>query len=160
MGDGLLLHRGVHDDAFELALLDGADIDGGVDGGAEQFFQAGFAQGAAKASDLGRIARWARVKVFQVCKVLPVDVLGKALHQFFVAEIETVLEQGQRDHQAHGQSGTTGIAGIAAADSDNGSGQVGGFFGLLEGRSLWANCGATLDSILSQGSLDARTANG
>ena len=86
VGDGLLLHRGVHDDAFELALLDGADIDGGVDGGAEQFFQAGFAQNAAKASDLGGIARWARVKVFQACKVLPADVLSKALHQFFVTE--------------------------------------------------------------------------
>ena len=68
--------------------------------------------------------------------MLPIDVFSKALRQFFVAEIKTVLEQGQRNHQAHGQSGTTGIAGFAAADPDNGAKQVWCFFALLESARL------------------------
>ena len=132
VGNGFFLHRGVDDDAFESALLDGTNIDCGANGGAEQFFQAGFSQGRAKASNLGGIAGWTWLEILKACKVPPIDVLSKALHQFFVAEIETVLEQAQGDHQAHGQSGTTGMAGIAAADSDNGTKQVGGLFGLLE----------------------------
>lgn len=86
------LDRGVNDDALELAFLDGPDIHCGVDGGAEQLFQADLGQCRTKASDLGSVTGWAGVKVLEACKVLPVDVLGKALHQFFVAEIETVLE--------------------------------------------------------------------
>ena len=132
----LFLHRGVHDDALEFAFLDGADIDCGVDGGTEQLFQAGFSQGAAKASDLRGITRRAGIKVLEACKVLPVDVFGKALHQFFVAEIETVLEQGQRDHQAHAKPGATSITGFTAADPDNGAKQLWCFFALLEWARL------------------------
>lgn len=76
------------------------------------------------------------LEVLEACKVLPIDVLGKALHQFFIAEIETVLEQGQGNHEAHSQSGTTGVTGLASADFDNGSGQVWRFIALLEGARL------------------------
>ena len=107
-----------------------------MDGGAEQFFQARFAQGGAKPSNLGGIAGWAGLEVLEACKVLPIDVLGKALHQFFIAEIETVLEQGQGNHEAHSQSGTTGVTGIASADFDNGAKQVWRFFALLQGPRL------------------------
>ena len=136
MGDGFLLHRGVHDDALEFALFDGADFDCGVDGGAEQFFQAGLSQRGAKASDLRGITRGPGIKVFEACKVLPVDVLGKALHQFFIAEVKAVLEQCQGDHESGAQSGASGIAGFAAADSDNGASQVRRFFALFEGVHL------------------------
>src|SRR5450830_1765982 len=67
------LDRGVNDDALELAFLDGPDIHCGVDGGAEQFFQACFPQRGAKASDLGGATRGARIKVSEptVTKVEP-----------------------------------------------------------------------------------------
>jgi len=135
----LLLHRGVHDDALQFALLDGADIDCRVDGGAEQLFQAGFSQhatwtwGLAKVSDLRGITRGPGIDAFEAGKVLPVDVLGKALHQFFIAEIETVLVQGQGDHEPRVQPRATGVAGCAAADSDNGAGQVKGLFACAQG---------------------------
>ena len=132
----LFLHRGVNNDALEFALLDGADIHCGVDGGTEQLFQAGLAKQGAKASDLAGVTRRAGVKVLKTGKVLPVDVLRKALHQFFIAEVKAVLEQGQCDHEPHARAGSACIAGFTAADADNGAGQVWRFFALLE-RALF-----------------------
>jgi hypothetical protein len=46
----------VDDDPLELGRTHGLALDGGVDGRLEQFFDAGFADGGAKATDLGGIA--------------------------------------------------------------------------------------------------------
>ena len=83
MGDGFLLHRGVNHHAIEFAFLDRSDIHCGVDGGAEQGFQSGLAQGAAKAANLRGIAGQAWIKVVVAGKVLVVDVLGEAGHLSF-----------------------------------------------------------------------------
>ena len=131
MGNGLFLHRGVNNHTFELAFLDSTDIDCSVDGGAEQLLQSGLSQAGSKAPNLGSVTRWAGVKVLETGKVLPVDVLGKALHQLFVAEVKAVLEQRQCDHEPQAQTRSARIAGFAAARVDNGTGQVCRFFALL-----------------------------
>lgn len=53
MGDGFLLNGAVDDDPFEFSGANGPGGDGGVDGGLEQFFDTGFADGGTKAADLG-----------------------------------------------------------------------------------------------------------
>ncbi len=53
MGDGFLLNGAVDDDSFELDRPYRFRCDGGVDGGLEQFFDTGFADGGTKAADLG-----------------------------------------------------------------------------------------------------------
>ncbi len=56
MGNGLLLDRGVDDDQFELRWPHSLCLHGSVDGGLQQFFDVGFADGGAKAPQLGGIA--------------------------------------------------------------------------------------------------------
>ena len=108
VGDGLLLHRGVHDQPLKLGWPDGLGGNSCVNGGFEQFFHAGLTQTQAKAPDLRGIAGQAGLVVRHAAEVLPHDVLGPALHQFFIAELEGVLEVQQADHQAHRKTGTTG----------------------------------------------------
>ena len=55
----------------ELFHVAGVVFSNAVNGGAEQFFQAGFAQGGAKPSNLGGIAGWAWLEVLEACNVLP-----------------------------------------------------------------------------------------
>ena len=104
VGDGLLLHRGVDDQVFELGGLDGLGGAGRVDGGLEQFFHAGLADGAAKAPDLRGIARQAWLVERHAAEVLPDHIFRPALHQFLVAELVGVLEVQQAGHQPDGQA--------------------------------------------------------
>ena len=57
MGDRFLLDGAIDNDPFEVGGADRLDRYRGVDGGFEEFFDPGFADGGAKASDLGRVAR-------------------------------------------------------------------------------------------------------
>lgn len=108
MGDGLLLHGRIHDDPLELAWAHGLGLDGGVDGRLEQLFDTGFADGGTKATDLGGIARQLRGVVVQTAEVLPDDILGPAGNEFFVTEVEGVLEVEQCGHEPNRQAGTAG----------------------------------------------------
>ena len=62
VSDGFLLDGGVDDDAFEFGGFDGVDLHCRLDGEFEQLLQAVFAEGTAKASNLGGIARDAGVR--------------------------------------------------------------------------------------------------
>jgi hypothetical protein len=66
---------------------------------------------------------------------LPIHVLGKALHQFLIAEIKAVLEQTQGNHQAHAQAWPACMADLAAADADHSAKQVWRFFSMC-----WRGC--------------------
>jgi hypothetical protein len=88
VGNGLLLHRGVHDHAFQLRRLDGLDLHGRLDGELQQLLQTFFADGRAEAPDLLGVAWQARLVILHAAEELPDHVLTPASHQFFVAEIE------------------------------------------------------------------------
>ena len=104
----LFLHGRIHDDPLELGWAHGLGLDGGVDGRLEQFFDAGFADGGTKATDLGGIARQLRGVVVQTAEVLPDDILGPAGNEFFVTEVEGVFEVEQCGHEPNRQAGTAG----------------------------------------------------
>ena len=123
--DGLLLHRGVDDDAFELALLDHPHRHRRFDGGLEQLLDAGFAQHTAKAADLGGVARQARLVVGHATEELPDHVLAPAFAEFFVAQVEGVLEVQQRDHQADRQTRTACVAHAGASELRGGAEEIG-----------------------------------
>jgi hypothetical protein len=76
VSNGLLLHGGVHDDAAEAALVDGAKLHGRLDGGLEQQLHAFFAEQAPEATELRGIAGQARRVVLVAREVLPDDVLA------------------------------------------------------------------------------------
>jgi len=114
MSDRLLLHRGVDDDALELDGLDGLDLHRRLDGELQQALQAFFADGAAKAPDLRRIAWQPRFVVVQAAEELPDHVLAPALHQFLVAEVEAVLQVQQAGHEANRQARAARVAHTAA----------------------------------------------
>lgn len=101
-----LLHRGVHDHSLELGRPNGFGGHRCVDGGFEQFLNAGLADGRAKASDLRGIAGQARLVEGHAAEVLPDHVLGPALHQFLSAELVGVLQIQQAGHQAQCKTGT------------------------------------------------------
>ena len=124
MGDGLLLHGGVHDQALELDRFDGLAVYGGVDGGLEQLFDSGLADGGPKAPDLGGIARQARLVVGHAAEVLPHDVLGPALHKFLVAELVGVLQVQQAGHQANGKARAAGRGDAGTGKLQAGAEQV------------------------------------
>jgi hypothetical protein len=108
------LHGAIDDDPLELARAHGLGLYGGVDGRLEQFFDTRFADGGAKAADLGGIARQLRGVVVQTAEVLPDDILGPAGDEFFVAEVEGVLEVEQCGHEPYRQAGAAGGTGAAA----------------------------------------------
>ena len=84
--------------------------DCGIDGRFEQFFDPSFADRLANSTDPRGIARESRFVVGLVAEVLPDDVLGPTLDQFFVGEIEGVLEIEQGGHQADRETRTPGDA--------------------------------------------------
>jgi hypothetical protein len=108
--DGLLLHRGVHDHALQLGRLDRADANRRLDRGLEHLLQARFAHGRSKATDLRGVARRAVLVVVHPTEELPQHVLAPARNEFFVAEVEAVLEVQQARHQSDGQTRPTGVA--------------------------------------------------
>ena len=108
--DGLLLHRRVDYHPLQVLGLDRIDGHCRVDGGLEQQLQPLFAQVTAKASDLCRVTWQPVFVVGHAAEELPHDVLAPAHHEFFVAEVETVLEVQQAGHQANRQLGSSGVA--------------------------------------------------
>jgi hypothetical protein len=102
--DGLVLHGGVHDQTFELGGFDRLHLHGRVDGGLEQLLQPFFAHGTTKATDLRGVAGQARFVVTHAAEELPHHVLGPTCDEFFVAEVEGVLQVLQADHQTDGQT--------------------------------------------------------
>ncbi len=127
MGNGFFLDGGVNDDTFQVLRFDGFNGHCGVDGGFEQQLQAVFAKGFAEAANLCCIAGQAVLVVVHTAEVLPQDVFAPAHHQFFVAEVETVLEVQQADHQADRQLGSTGVAAPATDHDFTGAEHVFGF---------------------------------
>ena len=111
VGHGLLLHGGVHDDVLELSGLNDLHLHRRLNGGFEQVLQAFFAQGLAKASDLGGIAGQARFVMLHAAEVLPNDVLAPLLDQAPVAEVLAVFEVQQADQQPAGQAWPSCVAG-------------------------------------------------
>jgi hypothetical protein len=75
-----------------------------IDGGLEQFFDAGFADGGAKAANLRGIAGQFRGVVVLTAEVLPYDVFGPPGDQFFVTKVEGVLEVKQSGHEPDRQA--------------------------------------------------------
>ncbi len=57
VGNCFLLDGAINNDPLEFGRSDGFDRHGGIDGGLEQFFDAGFANGGTETTDLGGIAR-------------------------------------------------------------------------------------------------------
>ena len=96
------------------AGLDGLDLDGAVDGGLEQLLDAVLAEQAPEAADLRGVARQARLVVVHAAEELPLHVLGPAFDEFFVAQVEAVLEVQQAGHQADGQARAAGRTDAAA----------------------------------------------
>lgn len=116
MGDGFLLNGAVDDDPLELGRAYRLGRYRRVDGGLEQFFDADFADGGAKAFDLGGITRQLRFVVGLAAEVLPDDVLDSAFDHFFIAEVVGVLEIQQRGHQPDRQAWPSGVAQAATGD--------------------------------------------
>jgi hypothetical protein len=114
--DGFLLHRGVDNHSLQLGGLDGLDGHSGVDGGLQEFLQAVFAQRAAEAPDLGRVAGQPVLVVVQTAEGLPQDVLAPAGTELLVAEVEAILEVDQAGHQPNGQPGAPANADAPAND--------------------------------------------
>lgn len=114
VGDGLGLHGGVDDHALQIDRLDGLDLHGAFDGGLEQLLDAVLAQQAPEAADLRGVTRQAWLVILHAAEELPLHVLGPALNQFLIAEIEAVLQVQQADHQADGQSRAARRADAAA----------------------------------------------
>ena len=85
--------------------------DCGINGRFEQFFDPSFADRLANSTDPRGIARESRFVVGLVAEVLPDDVLGPTLDQFFVGEIEGVLEIEQGGHQSDRETRTSGGTG-------------------------------------------------
>ena len=114
VGDGLGLHGAVDDHALQIGRAHGLDVNGAVDGGLEQLLDALLAQQAAEAADLRGVAGQARLVVVHAAEELPLHVLGPALDQFFVAQVEAVLQVQQAGHQTDGQTRSSGRADAAA----------------------------------------------
>ena len=87
-------------------------------------------------------------------------VIGKTLHQFLIAKVKAVLEQAQRDHQAHAQARPACMADLAAADANHGAKQVWRFFNLLEGPCLVGKLRRQTRFDLLPGQALASTASG
>jgi acetyltransferase len=101
VGDGLLLYRGVHDHTLELAGLNRFDLHRRLDGGLEQLLQTFLTHGTAESSNLGWITGQAWFVILHAAEKLPHHVLTPALHEFFVAEVEGVLQVLQAGHQTN-----------------------------------------------------------
>src|SRR5512133_246001 len=104
VGNGFLLHGRVDDDALEFCRTNCFGLHRRVDGCLKQFFNAGFTNGGAKATKLGGIARQFRRVVVLTAEVLPYDVLGPPGDEFFVTEVEGVLEVKQSGHEPYWQA--------------------------------------------------------
>jgi hypothetical protein len=76
--------------------------------------------GGAKAPDLGGITWQARLVERHAAEVLPHDVLGPALHQFLVAELEGVLQVQQAGHPAQGKAVTASGGNARTSDRRTG----------------------------------------
>ena len=124
VSDGLGLHGGVDDHALQVHRFDRLDVHGALDGGFEQLLQTVLTEQASEAADLSGVARQARLVVVHAAEELPLDVLGPALDEFFVAEIETVLQIEQADHQAHRQARAARRADAASELAFKAAGQV------------------------------------
>lgn len=122
MGDGLLLHRGVHDDARHAGLVDGAELHRRHDGGLEQQLHALLAEQAAEAAQLSGATGQERRVVLVAREVLPNDVLAQALHEFFVRQAVGVLQIQQRGHDAEG---ATGVGDAASHELGGGAEELG-----------------------------------
>ena len=95
VGDGFLLHGAVDNHPFEFCRLDRFGLNRRIDSGLEQFFYSGFANGGAKSSYLGGVARQSRLVVVHPAEVLPDDVLRPSLDEGFVTQVVGMLEVQQ-----------------------------------------------------------------
>ena len=68
-----------------------------------------------------------RLAVVHAAEVLPQDVLAPAQHQFFVAEVEAVLEVQEAGQQADGQLGPPGVGATCTHQGLGGAKHVLGF---------------------------------
>jgi hypothetical protein len=116
VGNGFLLHSGIHDDLAELSLGNQLQGDRHFNGADQQFFNALFTQQFAELDQQAGISRPAVFEVVIVREVLPSRCFAPALHNVFVALVEGVLEVQQRDHQAGRQTGTTCDGNTCASD--------------------------------------------
>lgn len=73
-----------------------------------------FADGATKANDPSRVAGQSGLAVLLGTEELPHQVLAPPFHQFFVTEIEAVLEVEQAGHEANRQARSPRVAHAAA----------------------------------------------
>ena len=140
MGNDFLLHRGIDNYPLQVFGFDGLNRDCGVDGGLEQQLQAVFVQGSAKAANLCGIAWQSVFKVLHATEELPQDVLAPAHNEFFVAEVETVLEVEQAGHQANGQFGPTGVTATCAHQDLGGAKHVLVFEDLADAIPMFELC--------------------
>jgi len=124
VGNGLLLHGGVHDHALQIGLLEGLQGHGGVDGGLQEFFHTGLAQVLAKAADKAGVAGQAVLKVLLATEELKQHVLRPALHHLVIAKAISVLEVQQAEHQADRQTRAPRWADAHAGDLGGGAKQV------------------------------------
>jgi len=98
-GDVLRLHRGVDDDAVEITRLHRAGAGRDRKAFLQQRLQALFAHAIAPAGDRGALKRQRVLEEDFTAEVLIIRVLDPAIAHDFVAEIESVLENGEACHQ-------------------------------------------------------------
>ena len=159
MGNGLLPHSRVDNDALEFFHTDCLGLHCCIDGCIEQFFDAGFAHGGAEAANLGGIARQFRRVVLLADEILPYDVLGRAGDQFFITGVKGVFDVSKSAMCRIGRRGRPAALIPASATCR-----------LVPKRSLpataWprrflcAEAGARTDSICAHGIWFANTASG
>ena len=111
VGDGLLLHRGVHNHARELLRLDELQINGNVDGLSQQLLDAFFTEQLAEFNQGTGFAGALVLKVRPPREELPGRRLAPTLEHAFVGFVEGVLEVQQTDHHAQRHTRAPGVAG-------------------------------------------------
>ena len=109
VGNCLVLHRAVHDDAGKFLGFDQLEVHGHADGLCQQFFHAFLAQELAKLDQGGGVAGLAVFKVPLAREELPGRRLTPARNHAFVGFVEGVLEVQQGDHHPQWHAGAPGI---------------------------------------------------
>ena len=115
-GDVLRLHRGVDDDAVEITRLHRAGAGRDRKAFLQQRLQALFAHAIAPAGDRGALKRQRVLEEDFTAEVLIIRVLDPAIAHDFVAEIESVLENGEACHQPGRQRRPSRFVGVHGAE--------------------------------------------
>jgi hypothetical protein len=110
VGNGLVLHRAVHNHPRQFLGLDQLELDGDIDGLRQQFFHPFVAQQLAKLDQGGGVAGLAVFVVGATREELPTRCVAPALDHALIGFVESVFEVEQRNHDAQRHAGTPGVA--------------------------------------------------